>query len=90
MSSKCYSNVSFSLVGSTLIDPFLASYAVENPIYAVTQVAQTVARSELVKITFEQTFQEREDLYDNIMVRTITAHTKTYSIMKFRKCSVLL
>lgn len=55
------------LIYLQIYDPFLASYAVENPIYAVTQVAQTVARSELVKITFEQTFQEREDLYDNIM-----------------------
>ncbi|TVU42914.1 hypothetical protein EJB05_09338 [Eragrostis curvula] len=34
-----------------IMDPFLASYGVKNPIYAVLQLAQTTMRSELGKIT---------------------------------------
>ncbi|KAM3300556.1 hypothetical protein ACQJBY_041532 [Aegilops geniculata] len=49
-------------------DPFLASYAVEgDPIDAVTQLAQCVARSELGKVTLDKAFKERDTLNHNIM-----------------------
>ena len=50
-----------------IIDPFLASYGIENPIFAVTQLAQTTMRSELGKITLDKTFEERDRLNKNIL-----------------------
>jgi hypothetical protein len=50
------------------MDPYLASYGVENPIYAVLQLAQTTMRSELGKITLEKTFEERDALNEKIVV----------------------
>jgi stomatin-like protein 2 len=45
-----------------IVDPQAASYGVEDPIFAVTQLAQTTMRSELGKITLDATFEERESL----------------------------
>ncbi|CAN1251342.1 Uncharacterized protein C16G5.07c [Linum perenne] len=50
-----------------IIDPKLASYGVENPIYAVIQLAQTTMRSELGKITLDKTFEERDTLNEKIV-----------------------
>ncbi|VAH11375.1 unnamed protein product [Triticum turgidum subsp. durum] len=51
-----------------IADPFLASYAVEgDPIDAVTQLAQCVARSELGKVTLDKAFKERDTLNHNII-----------------------
>lgn len=50
------------------MDPKLASYGVENPIYAVVQLAQTTMRSELGKITLDKTFEERDTLNEKIVV----------------------
>ncbi|CAI9087010.1 OLC1v1020963C1 [Oldenlandia corymbosa var. corymbosa] len=51
-----------------IVDPKLASYGVEDPIYAVTQLAQTTMRSELGKITFDKTFEERDTLNEKIVI----------------------
>lgn len=53
-----------------IVDPFKASYGVEHPLYAVVQLAQTTMRSELGKITLDNTFEERDLLNTNIVVRT--------------------
>ncbi|CAK9186050.1 unnamed protein product [Ilex paraguariensis] len=45
-----------------IIDPVKVSYGVENPIYAVVQLAQTTMRSELGKITLDKALEERETL----------------------------
>ncbi|KAL0278277.1 UNVERIFIED_CONTAM: hypothetical protein PYX00_000134 [Menopon gallinae] len=45
-----------------VIDPYLASYGVEDPEFAVTQLAQTTMRSELGKISLDNVFRERENL----------------------------
>ncbi|KAJ7965209.1 stomatin-like protein 2, mitochondrial [Quillaja saponaria] len=50
-----------------IVDPKLASYGVENPIYAVIQLAQTTMRSELGKITLDKTFEERDALNEKIV-----------------------
>ncbi|XP_043716746.1 stomatin-like protein 2, mitochondrial [Telopea speciosissima] len=50
-----------------IMDPFLASYGVENPLFAVIQLAQTTMRSELGKITLDKTFEERDTLNENIV-----------------------
>ena len=39
-----------------------ASYGVENPMYAVTQLAQTAMRSELGRLSLDHTFLERNAL----------------------------
>uniref|UniRef100_A0A3Q4BZB9 Band 7 domain-containing protein n=1 Tax=Mola mola TaxID=94237 RepID=A0A3Q4BZB9_MOLML len=44
-----------------------ASYGVEDPEYAVTQLAQTTMRSELGKLTLDKVFRERESLNSNIV-----------------------
>jgi len=60
-------------------DPFKASYGVEDPVYAVTQLAQTTMRSELGKITLDKTFEERESLNENI-VRAINTAAEPWGI----------
>ncbi|KAL7614787.1 uncharacterized protein LOC111920500 [Lactuca sativa] len=51
-----------------IVDPKLASYGVENPLYAVIQLAQTTMRSELGKITLDKTFEERDTLNVKIVI----------------------
>ncbi|MBN8531390.1 MAG: paraslipin [Alphaproteobacteria bacterium] len=50
-----------------IVDPVAASYGVADPVYAVTQLAQTTMRSEIGKLTMDQTFEERETLNANIV-----------------------
>jgi regulator of protease activity HflC (stomatin/prohibitin superfamily) len=50
-----------------IIDPVQASYGVNNPIYAVSQLAQTTMRSEIGKLSLDQCFEEREQLNANIV-----------------------
>jgi len=50
-----------------VVDPKAVSYGVENPIYAVVQLAQTTMRSELGKITLDKTFEERDTLNAKIV-----------------------
>ena len=45
-----------------VIDPYKASYGVEDPEFAITQLAQTTMRSEIGKITLDTLFRERENL----------------------------
>lgn len=55
-------NVSLSIDGVLYVkvmDPYAASYGVENAMYAVTQLAQTTMRSELGKISLDSVFAER-------------------------------
>jgi regulator of protease activity HflC (stomatin/prohibitin superfamily) len=50
-----------------VVDPYKASYGVGNPVEAMTQLAQTTMRSELGKLTFDKTFEERESLNHSIV-----------------------
>ncbi len=50
-----------------IIDPVAASYGVSDPLYAVIQLAQTTMRSEIGKLTMDQTFEERAVLNTNIV-----------------------
>ncbi|KAK6118500.1 hypothetical protein DH2020_047767 [Rehmannia glutinosa] len=62
-------NVSILIDGVLyIVDPKLASYGVENPMYAVIQLAQTTMRSELGKITLDKTFEERDTLNVKIVI----------------------
>ncbi|ESQ43081.1 hypothetical protein EUTSA_v10015444mg, partial [Eutrema salsugineum] len=61
------------------VNPKLASYGVENPIYAVVQLAQTTMRSELGKITLDKTFEERDALNVKI-VEAINVAAKAWGL----------
>ncbi|XP_047432006.1 stomatin-like protein 2, mitochondrial isoform X2 [Mugil cephalus] len=69
-SSVSLDNVTLEIDGVLflrILDPFKASYGVEDPEYAVTQLAQTTMRSELGKLTLDKVFRERESLNFNIV-----------------------
>ncbi|KAI5057704.1 hypothetical protein GOP47_0027719 [Adiantum capillus-veneris] len=71
-------NVSIAIDGVLyvkIVDAFKASYGVENPLYAVIQLAQTTMRSELGKITLDKTFEERDSLNEKIVEAINTAAT---------------
>ena len=54
-------NVTLALDGIIyirIINPMDASYGVENPYYAVTQLAQTSMRSAIGKLVMDKTFEE--------------------------------
>ncbi|XP_051540136.1 stomatin-like protein 2, mitochondrial [Myxocyprinus asiaticus] len=66
-----------------ILDPFKASYGVEDPEYAVTQLAQTTMRSELGKLTLDKVFRERESLNSN-MVHSINQASDEWGIRCLR------
>ena len=66
-----------------IIDPKQASYGVSNPIYAVSQLAQTTMRSEIGKLSLDQCFEEREQLNSNI-VTAINHASQTWGIQCMR------
>jgi len=49
-------------------DPYKASYGVEDPEFAITQLAQTTMRSEIGKITLDTLFRERDNLNAAIVI----------------------
>ncbi|CAI5743469.1 unnamed protein product [Hyaloperonospora brassicae] len=79
-------NVTISIDGVLyvkIIEPYNASYGVEDPLYAVTQLAQTTMRSELGKITLDKTFEERESLNLSI-VEAINQASEAWGIKCLR------
>jgi regulator of protease activity HflC (stomatin/prohibitin superfamily) len=66
-----------------IIDPVQASYGVADPIFAVTQLAQTTMRSEIGKLTLDQSFEEREALNTNI-VNAINEAAQTWGVQCMR------
>jgi len=66
-----------------LLDPYKASYGVDNYVYAVTQLAQTTMRSEIGKIDLDKTFEERESLNINI-VHAINAASEPWGVQVMR------
>jgi regulator of protease activity HflC (stomatin/prohibitin superfamily) len=79
-------NVTLTLDGilyMRIIDPVAASYGVSNPIYAVSQLAQTTMRAEIGKLTLDKTFEERETLNANI-VAAINVAAQNWGIQCMR------
>lgn len=56
-----------------IVDAFKASYGVDRPLYAVMQLAQTSMRSELGKMTLDNTFEERDTLNEKIVQVRVAA-----------------
>lgn len=61
------------LIYVRITDPIQASYGVSDPVYAVTQLAQTTMRSEIGKLALDECFEERERLNSNIVSAINTA-----------------
>jgi len=71
------------LIYLKIIDPVHASYGVSNPVFAVTQLAQTTMRSEIGKLTMEAAFEERDRLNTNI-VTAINEAAQSWGIQCMR------
>ena len=66
-----------------IVDPEKASYGVEDPFYALSQLAQTTMRSEIGKMQLDKTFEEREAL-NHAIVSVINEAAKPWGIVCFR------
>lgn len=66
-----------------IIDPVQASYGVSDPIFAVSQLAQTSMRSEIGKLTLDACFEEREALNANI-VKALNEAAQVWGIQCMR------
>lgn len=79
-------NVTLSIDGVLylrILNPYLASYGVEDPEFAITQLAQTTMRSELGKISLDKVFRERESLNVSI-VESINKASEAWGITCLR------
>jgi len=72
-----------SIIYVKIISPFNASYGVENPYYAVTQLAQTSMRSAIGKLMLDNTFEAREHLNAQI-VKAINEASEAWGIKCMR------
>eukprot|EP00966_Prymnesium_polylepis_P332268 7387780-Prymnesium_polylepis.1 len=50
-----------------IVDPYLASYAVSDPVHAMLILAQTTVRSRIGEMTLDQTFKNREELNAHVV-----------------------
>lgn len=66
-----------------VLDPYKASYGVEDYSFAVTQLAQTTMRSEIGKIELDKTFEERDQLNVNI-VHSINQAAEPWGVQVLR------
>ena len=66
-----------------VVDPYKATYGVENYTFAVKQLAQTTMRSELGKMELDKTFEERDLLNTNI-VAAINQASEPWGIQVLR------
>ena len=71
------------VIYTRITDAQEASYGISDPIYAVTQLAQTTMRSEIGKLTLDECFEERERLNANI-VNSINEAAQTWGIQCMR------
>jgi regulator of protease activity HflC (stomatin/prohibitin superfamily) len=79
-------NISLSVDGVLyfrVLDPYKATYGVDNYVFAVTQLAQTTMRSELGKMELDKTFEERDQLNTNI-VHAINEASAAWGIQVMR------
>lgn len=66
-----------------VLDPYKATYGVDDYAFAVTQLAQTTMRSELGKMELDKTFEERDLLNTNI-VSAINVAAEPWGIQVLR------
>lgn len=66
-----------------VVDPYKASYGVEDYTFAVVQLAQTTMRSEIGKMELDRSFEERDTLNVNI-VRAINEAAEPWGVVVLR------
>jgi regulator of protease activity HflC (stomatin/prohibitin superfamily) len=66
-----------------VVDPYKATYGVDDYLFAVTQLAQTTMRSELGKMELDKTFEER-DLLNTSIVSAINDAAGPWGIQVLR------
>ncbi len=66
-----------------VVDPYKASYGVEDYAFAVVQLAQTTMRSEIGKMELDRSFEERDTLNVNI-VRAINEAADPWGVVVLR------
>lgn len=66
-----------------VLDPYKATYGVEDHVFAVTQLAQTTMRSELGKLVLDRTFEER-NLLNASIVEAINEAAEPWGIQVMR------
>ncbi|MCZ2721411.1 SPFH domain-containing protein [Marinomonas sp. 15G1-11] len=66
-----------------VLDPYKATYGVEDYVFAVTQLAQTTMRSEIGKIDLDKTFEERDALNTQI-VSSINEAAESWGVAVLR------
>lgn len=66
-----------------MLDPYKATYGVDDYVFAVTQLSQTTMRSELGKMELDKTFEERDVLNTNI-VTSINQAAEPWGIQVLR------
>mmetsp|Transcript_9398 Transcript_9398/g.14825 ORF Transcript_9398/g.14825 Transcript_9398/m.14825 type:complete len:437 (+) Transcript_9398:32-1342(+) len=79
-------NVTLQIDGvlyTRIVDAFKASYGVSDALFAVMQLAQTTMRSEIGKMTLDQTFKDRETLNANI-VKGIAEASTAWGVLPLR------
>lgn len=79
-------NVTLSIDGVLylrILNAYHASYGVEDPEFAITQLAQTTMRSELGKMSLDKIFRERESLNLSI-VESINKAADAWGIVCLR------
>lgn len=79
-------NVTISIDGVLylrVVDAVEASYGVNDPIFAVMQLAQTTMRSEIGKLTLDKTFEERDAL-NSAIVQIVNEAAQAWGIQCLR------
>ena len=66
-----------------VLDPFKASYGIEDYAFAVTQLAQTTMRSEIGKMDLDKTFEERDSL-NTAIVHSINEASTPWGVQVLR------
>lgn len=66
-----------------VLEPYKASYGVDDYVFAVTQLAQTTMRSELGKMELDKTFEERDQL-NAAIVQSINDASSPWGIQVLR------
>lgn len=66
-----------------VLDPYKATYGVEDYVFAVTQLAQTTMRSEIGKIDLDKTFEER-DMLNSKIVTSINEAAESWGVAVLR------
>lgn len=66
-----------------IMDPYKSSYGIEDPEFAITQLAQTTMRSEIGKISLDGLFRERENL-NFAIVQSINVASEAWGIQCMR------